>query len=298
MPADVVIKNGFVVDGTGKDAFRADVAVSKGKIAAVGATNETGSRVIDADGLIVAPGFWDMHTHYDAQLLWDPLATSSSWHGITTVVTGNCGFTLAPCRQEDQEWMMRTLARVEGMNPEVLGRTMPWPWEDFRTYLDIVEKNLGVNMAPLVGYNAVRRYVMGAAGSERATCTPEELAEMHRVLGESLDAGGIGLSTSRSPAHWDADLQPVPSRVADLNEYMSLISELKGRTAGYLQMSQGSKEFRPTSEEGLERLVEMVNLSGRPVCWNTISPAEWQHYTNRLEENALPSGPTIKHVRE
>ena len=140
MARDTIIKDGLIVDGDGAAPYHGDVAIRDGKIVGLGSVNDTAARVIDAGWLAVAPGFWDVHTHDDAQLLWDPLATSSSWHGVTTIVMGNCGFTLAPCRPDDQDWLVQTLARVEGMNADVLRRTLPWRWEDFRGYLDTLDQ--------------------------------------------------------------------------------------------------------------------------------------------------------------
>ncbi|MEE9284222.1 MAG: amidohydrolase family protein [Dehalococcoidia bacterium] len=269
MAIDTLIKGGLIVDGSGEKPYRGNVAIKDGKIVRVGGAAESADRVIDADGLAVAPGFWDIHTHYDAQLLWDPIATSSCWHGVTTVVMGNCGFTVAPCRPDDQEWMVKTLARVEGMNVEVLNRTLPWPWESFGEYLDTLDKALGVNAIAQVGHSAVRRYVMGEEASQRAA-TDEEVARMKQVVAESLKAGGMGFTTSRVVTHWDGDGLPVPSRVATLDEYYALLSELNGLNAGFVELASGP-EFSRYSEEGMARLVELARISGRPVCWNAIS---------------------------
>ena len=269
MAVDIVIKGGLIVDGTGEAPYQGDVAINGGKIVGVGRVAESAGRVIDADGLVVAPGFWDIHTHYDAQLLWDPIATSSCWHGVTSVVMGNCGFSVAPCRPDDQEWMVKTLARVEGMNVDVLNRTMPWPWETFGEYLDTLDKSLGVNTVAQVGHTAVRRYVMGTEASEREA-TAAEVARMKQVVAESLKAGGMGFTTSRVVTHWDGDGLPVPSRLATLDEYHALLSEMKSLNAGFVELASGP-EFSRYSEEGMARLVELTRISGRPVCWNSIS---------------------------
>ena len=144
MGNDLLIKNGLIVDGTGAEPRHGDVAVRDGKITQIGKVNGSADRTVDAGGLAVAPGFWDVHTHYDAQFVWDPIATSSSWHGITTVMMGNCGFTLAPCRPDKQEWLVKTLSRVEGMNVDVLKQTLPWSWETYPQYLDLLEPGLGI----------------------------------------------------------------------------------------------------------------------------------------------------------
>ena len=248
MGADILIKDGLIVDGTGAPAYRGNVAVKDGKIASVGNGTETADRVIDADGLAVAPGFWDMHTHYDAQLLWDPIATSTCWHGVTTVIMGNCGFTIAPCKPEDQDWMAHMLARVEGMDIGVLKRTLPWPWESFGEYLDTLDKGIGLNAIAQVGHSAVRRYVMGADASEREA-TAAEIEKMKAVIAESLDAGGAGLTTSRGFSHWDGDGRPVPSRAAALDEFMDLAVVLKGTKVGFIEMAAGSEFTHTRSEE-------------------------------------------------
>ena len=294
MGADILIKDGLIVDGTGAPAYRGNVAVKDGKIASVGNGTETADRVIDADGLAVAPGFWDMHTHYDAQLLWDPIATSTCWHGVTTVIMGNCGFTIAPCKPEDQEWMARMLARVEGMDIGVLKRTLPWPWESFGEYLDTLDKGIGLNALAQVGHSAVRRYVMGADASEREA-TAEEIEKMKAVIAESLDAGGTGLTTSRGFSHWDGDGRPVPSRAAALDEFMDLAAVLKGTKVGFIEMAAGS-EFTHTRSEGRARLKRLAEISGRPVCWSAISatldkPDAWEQRLadfNALRAEGVP----------
>ena len=213
MGVDTLIRNGLLVDGSGSPPRPGNVAIQEGRIVGVGASEEAAERVVDADGLVVAPGFWDIHTHYDVQLLWDPLVTASSAHGVTTIVTGNCGFSPAPCRPEDQSWMTRTLARLEGVDVEVLDRTLPWPWETFGEYLQTLERSLGVNVIAQVGHMAVRRYVMGSEASEREA-TATEIDAMRSALAESLAQGGMGFSTSRAGSHWDGEGRPVPSRLA------------------------------------------------------------------------------------
>ena len=294
MGADILIKGGLIVDGTGAPAYRGNVAVKDGRIASVGNGAESADRVIDADGLAVAPGFWDMHTHYDAQLLWDPIATSTCWHGVTTVIMGNCGFTLAPCKPEDQDWMAHMLARVEGMDIGVLKRTLPWPWESFGEYLDTLDRGIGLNAIAQVGHSAVRRYVMGAEASEREA-TAEEIEKMKAVVAESLDAGGAGLTTSRGFSHWDGDGRPVPSRAAALEEFMDLATALKGTKVGFIEMAAGS-EFTHTRSDGRARLKRLAEISGRPVCWSAISatldkPHAWEQRLadlNALRAEGVP----------
>ena len=287
MAVDTLIKGGLIVDGTGDRPFNGNVAIKNGKIVGIGDVTETASRVIDAEGLAVAPGFWDIHTHYDAQLLWDPIASTSCWHGATTVVMGNCGFSVAPCKPEDHEWMIKTLARVEGMNIDVLNRTLPWSWGDFNSYVGALQQSLGVNAITQVGHTAVRRYVMGKESSERAA-TDDEITRMRQVVRESLAAGAMGFTTSRVVTHWDGDGLPVPSRLATLEEYYALLGELQNVNAGFVELAAGA-DFNKFTEEGLARFAELARVSGRPVCWNAISqsvvdPTAWRRQMDAMQE--------------
>ena len=196
---DYVIRNGLVVDGTGAPARKADVGISDGRIAAVGQVDEKGTTELDAEGLVVAPGIIDPHTHYDAQLFWDPTASPSNLHGVTTVIGGNCGFTLAPIKAADHDYIRRMMAKVEGMPLVALENGLPWDWTSFGDYLEKLEGNLGVNAGFLVGHCALRRWVMGDdRGAEVAS--DEEISEMSRLLAESIEAGGWGsLPPSRGP---------------------------------------------------------------------------------------------------
>src|SRR3954451_16570953 len=212
MVLDCAIKGGTVVDGTGAPAYRGDVGVSNGRIVELGAVESDAARVVDADGLVVAPGFVDPHTHYDAQLFWDGLATPSSWHGVTTVIGGNCGFTLAPLRERDADYTRRMMAQVEGMPLSGLEQGVPWTWEGFGDYLDALDGRVAVNAGFLVGHCALRRYVLGEDFTRESTL--DEQDRLLALLRDSLAAGGLGLSTTRSVTHTDGDGEPVPSRFA------------------------------------------------------------------------------------
>jgi N-acyl-D-aspartate/D-glutamate deacylase len=200
MAYDLVIKGGTIVDGTGLPRYRGDVGVREGRIVAVGRLSEGAAETIEAEGLVVAPGIIDVHTHYDPQLTFEPLATSSIWHGVTTVVTGNCGFTLAPCRPADRDYMTRMFANVEGMSRTVLEAGLPWTWESFPEFLETLDRRLGVNAMVFAGHSALRRYVLGEAANERPA-SEAEVVRMADLLRAAMAAGAAGLTTSRAPTH-------------------------------------------------------------------------------------------------
>jgi N-acyl-D-aspartate/D-glutamate deacylase len=263
MPYDLVIKNGMVVDGTGFARYRADVAVTNGTIVEIGKISGGGAATtIDADGLYVAPGIIDLHTHYDAQPFWDRLCTSSIWHGVTTVLTGNCGLTLAPLRPEDRDTMLATFCCVEDLPVRSLSSVMRWSWESFGEYLEAIDQGLGVNMMPLVGHNPLRLTAMGKAAWERPA-TEDEIAHMQRLLRASLHEGAWGWSTTVSPTHAGPKGEPVPTRLAANDERVAL-----GRTLG--EFNRGIIEILPPSitkpdEADRAHLREVALTSRRPV---------------------------------
>jgi N-acyl-D-amino-acid deacylase len=270
MPYDIVIKNARVIDGSGMPSFVGDVAVHAGKIVEVGRVGGGADRVIDADGLAVSPGFIDFHTHLDAQLLWDPIATSSCWHGITTVIPGNCGLTLAPCRPEDRESTLGSFVRVEAMPLKVLRSAVNWEWETFPEYLNRLDGNIGVNVAALVGHCALRQYVMGEAASERAA-TEDEIVGMKNVLRESVRAGAIGFSTNQNPVHMRSDGSPIPSRLAAEEEILELAGVLGELNRGSVQISIGTLGVAVPAEKGVDLFDRIAARAGRPVVWQSIS---------------------------
>ncbi len=218
---DLVLRGGTVIDGTGAPSRRADVAIDAGRIVGVGRIDDTGRREIDVDGRAVAPGFIDPHTHYDAQVLWDPAATPSSLHGVTTVIGGNCGFTIAPMGPNDVDYLIPMLARVEGMPERSLRAGFEVTWSSFGEWLDRLEHNVGVNAGFLAGHSAIRRVVMGddAVGQ---VATSAQLDAMVALLHDCLAAGALGLSTTRGQAHNDHHGNPVPSRFASDDEILAL----------------------------------------------------------------------------
>ena len=266
---DYAIKGGTVVDGTGAPPRRADVGIRDGRIVAVGQLDEPAAKEIDATGLLVCPGFVDPHTHYDAQLYWDLFATPSSWHGVTSVIGGNCGFTLAPIKAPDADYTRRMMAKVEGMPLAALEAGVPWTWESFGEYLDGLDGRIAVNAGFMVGHCALRRYVMGeeAVGRE---AKPEEIDQMVAVLHESLAAGGLGLSTTRSSTHNDGDSQPVASRWASEEELVTLCGVVGEHAGTSLEaIVQGCLDgFSPAE---IELFARMSATARRPLNWNVLS---------------------------
>ena len=268
---DLIVRNGTVVDGTGKAGFAADVAITDGRIVDVGKVSGRAATQIDAAGRVVAPGFIDVHTHYDAQVFWDPRLTPSSNHGVTTIIGGNCGFSIAPLsgRPEDAAYLQAMLSRVEGMPLGSLQAGAPWDWTSFGEYLDRIEGKLAINAGFLVGHSALRRTVMG----ERAVGgrpSGEELRTMQALLAKSISEGGLGFSTTLSPTHNDANGAPVPSRHADTDEFIAL-AEVVGRSEGtFLEMVADAA--RPFTEGVLERMAGMSRAAGRTLNWNLLSP--------------------------
>ena len=248
--------------------MRGDLAVAGDRIAAVGRVAERARHEIDGAGLVLAPGFIDVHTHYDCQLFWDPFATPSPWHGVTTVVTGNCGFTIAPCRPEDRETLMQLLLFVEGMPIETLRAGIRWAWDDFAGYLDALEAAApGVNVAPFVGHSAIRFRAMGRAAVERAA-TAEERARMAALVRDAMDAGAIGWSTSLSPTHFFGDGTPAPSRVADADELLALASVLRPRDRGVIEVAPRSTIGPPDLKRDEQRFfARLAEASGKVVSW-------------------------------
>src|SRR3954452_8333518 len=239
MTADLVVRGGTVVDGTGRPGMTADVAVEGGRITAVG-LNLEGRETLDAEGCVVAPGFIDIHTHYDAQVFWDPALTPSCYHGVTTVVAGNCGFTIAPSHSADRDLIGRTLEKVEDMDPDSLAAGIPW--DDFETFPEylatVARRGSSLNYAAYIGHTSLRVYVMGSAASDRPA-TKEEVEEMARLVREAIDAGAAGFATSFSVTHRGPDGRPIPSRVADRTEIAALCQAVADSGRGVVGINGG-----------------------------------------------------------
>jgi N-acyl-D-aspartate/D-glutamate deacylase len=270
---DVVIKGGEVVDGTGGGRVRADVGIKGDRIVKIGAITEPAVRTIDATGKLVTPGFVDVHTHFDAQVFWDSALTPSPLHGVTTALAGNCGFTIAPLSDDpsDGEYLMRMLARVEGMPLETLRTGVPWDWKTTADYFDRVEGDIGINLGFMVGHSAIRRIAMGADANRREA-TPDELGRIEALLRAGLEAGGLGFSTSYARTHNDADGQMVPSRYAVASELIRLArvtGEYEG--TGLEIIPQVGPAF---DQWAVELMTDMSVAAQRPINWNILTVNE------------------------
>ncbi len=298
MPYDLVIKNGVLIDGSGLPRHHADVAVRHGRIAAVGRIRERAREVMDADGLVVAPGFIDGHTHMDAQIFWDPLGTCSCWHGVTTVVMGNCGFTLAPCPESQKHLVVRNLERAEDIAAEAMAAGIEWKWTTFPEFLDCLDAlPKGINYAGYLGHCALRTYVMGERAFEQAA-SEDDLHAMERELRDAIRAGAIGFTTSRSPIHETPDGRPVASRLATWDEVRRLVGVMGDLNAGLFELA-GEAVGRELSDpvafrDYHVRLRDLAVETGRPVTWGNFSrleaPDVWRRYLDLLDETAAAGG--------
>jgi N-acyl-D-aspartate/D-glutamate deacylase len=267
MALDLLIKNGLLVDGTGAPAWRGDIGVLDGKIVSVQERiQEQAQRVIDADGLAVAPGFIDPHTHYDAQICWDGALTPSSWHGVTSVVMGNCGVGIAPCRPETREIAMKDLVNVEAIPFEVLQQGITWDWESFPQYLDAAAaRKPSLNLAFLAPLTPFRHYVMGEASMERAA-SPDELLSIKKLLGEAVDAGAFGFSSTLLNQHMGYAGRPLACRNASREELKAYCNALKERGKGAIEIAM-TKQIGVMEEPELELLDFMLTESARPITF-------------------------------
>jgi len=298
MSYDLVIKNGTVVDGTGLPRYRADVGVRHGRIVTIGRIRERAREVLDAEGQVVTPGFIDGHTHMDAQIFWDPLGTSSCWHGITSVVMGNCGFTLAPCAKENKHLVVRNLQRAEDIPPAAMEAGIEWRWTTYPEFLDCLDTlPKGINYAGYVGHSAVRTYVMGERAFEQKAATEDDLKAMEREVRDAIRAGAVGFTTSRSPAHETPEGRYVASRMAPWDEVRRLVGVMGELNAGLFEIA-GEGVDRAPNDPGLRdyhvRLRDLAVESGRPVTFGVFSrrdaPDVWRKYLALLDETAAAGG--------
>ena len=276
MQFDLVIRNGTVVDGSGLGSFRADVGVVGDTITFVGRIREGGAREIDADGHVVTPGFVDGHTHLDAQIFWDPLGTNSCWHGVTTAVMGNCGFTLAPVRPAEHALVVRNLERAEDIDPAALAAGIDWSWESFPQYLDAVERiPKGINYATQIGHSALRTWAMGERAFEQAS-TEDDLTRMSQHLAESLRAGAVGFTTSRSEHHETSDNRPVASRLATWDEVRALVGVLSEVGVGVFEGGEAGSTSNDPDERlrARERMQSLAVETRVPLTFGIIATKE------------------------
>src|SRR5213593_2844691 len=297
MSYDLVIKNGTVVDGSGLPRYRADVGVRHGRIVTIGRIRERAREVVDAEGQVVTPGFVDGHTHMDAQVFWDPLGTSSCWHGITSVVMGNCGFTLAPCAKADRSLVIRNLQRAEDISAEAMEAGIEWTWTTYAQFLDTLEAlPKGINYSGYMGHSALRTYVMGERAFDEVA-TEDDLKAMENELRSALTAGAMGFTTSRSTSHETPDRRPVASRVAAWDEVRRLVGAMGEMNAGIFEIA-GESVDRELGHPGLadyqRRLRELAVETGRPVTFGLFSrkdaPDIWRTYAQLLDDTAAAGG--------
>jgi len=291
MGLDLLIRNGTIVDGSGAARYRADVGVHGGRIVEIGRIRSAAERTIDADGLVVAPGFIDGHTHMDAQVAWDRIGSCSCWHGVTSVIMGNCGFALAPCKPEAREWFARCLTAVEDIPTEAMLAGIDWTWETFPEYLATVARlPKAINYGAYIGHSALRMYAMGARALTE-TATEDDLARMVAAVQEAIRAGAMGFSSSRATTHVTPDDTPVASRIADWAELDRLVGAMAELNAGTFQVGpdiSGGEAQRAF----LARLRHLAVATGRPVMFGTLSsrqgvaPNPWTYQLEYLDECA------------
>ena len=259
---DLIIKNGTIYDGTGDKPFIADIAIKGRKIEAIGELDEVSKQTINAEGKIVAPGFVDIHTHYDGQVTWDPYLRPSTYHGVTTVVMGNCGVGFSPCKPEERDWLISLMEGVEDIPGTALHEGINWQWESFPEYLDILEnKPLAIDVGTQIPHGAVRAYVMGQRGINREEATQEEIDRMSQLVKEAIQAGAFGFSTSRTEKHRDSSGALTPSITAHKNELVSIANSIGELNSGVLQ---GISDFYDFESE-FDIFKEMSRSSGRPI---------------------------------
>jgi N-acyl-D-aspartate/D-glutamate deacylase len=292
---DLLIKNGAVVDGSGRPRRNADVAIADGRIVDIGDVSDSARHTIDASDLVVTPGFIDIHTHYDAAMFWDPLFTPSSWHGFTSVVMTNCGLGFAPCREGDEPYLMSLLASVEDMPLAVIEKSVPWGWRDFAGWMDTIDKlPKGINAGGYVGLSALRRFVMGE--DCRRAANPDEISRIQQVAADALSNGALGISMSRFHGHFDAEGHPSPSAWASMDELFALAQALRDAGHGVFEMTPGTGKSGPGEDlaavtNGMLAVTELARESGRPLTWASLrylpsAPDRWLDVLEAVERAA------------
>ena len=276
MAYDLIIRNGKVIDGSGIPGFYADVAVSGGRIVDIGQVSDNARQVLNADGLVVAPGIIDNHTHYDAQVTWDPLCTFSCYHGVTTVVMGNCSLALAPAHEGDREMLASVLSHVEAIPLEAIRAGVKWSWETIPQYLDALDQRLGINVASLIGHSAVRRYVMGEASQERHA-TNEEVAAMKAIVREGIEAGAVGVSFERNLRHFDWNGRLAPTNVASNDEIFAVAGVVDEVGRGVIQFG-GDRKLGAQVAKRSRCPVFYGNITQQ-----TVAPDRWREQLTEAE---------------
>jgi N-acyl-D-amino-acid deacylase len=295
MALDLVVRGGTIVDGSGKPRFTGDLGIADGRIVEIGRVTTPAKSTLDADGLVVAPGFIDGHTHMDAQVAWDPLGSCSCWHGVTSVVMSNCGFALAPCKAEDRDWYARCLSAVEDIPTEAMAAGIDWTWETFPEYLRTVERlPKAINYGMYIGHSALRMYVMGKrALDEKAT--EDDMTRMAMAVKEALKAGALGFSSSRASTHVTPDETPVASRIAEWEEIDRIIAAMAELDAGIFQIgpdiASGARH-----RAFLARLREVALRFKRPIMFGVLAtkqgddPNPWRYQTDYIDETVAAGG--------
>ncbi len=297
---DLVIRGGKVVDGTGAAAVDADVAIDDGKVTLVGRVEAEGATEIDASGRIVTPGFVDVHTHYDGQVTWDPLLTPSTWHGVTTVVMGNCGVGFAPVRSDRHEWLIGLMEGVEDIPGAALSEGIKWGWETFPEFLDFLDgQELAIDVGTQVPHGAVRGYVMGDRGARNEPATPEDIEEMAAIVREGIEAGALGVSTSRTIAHRAIDGEPVPGTYAAEDELFAMGRALSDAGSGVFELAPAGVmgEDLAASDKEMDWMRRLARETGRPVTFAMLQhdydPDQWKKMLD-LASDAYDEGVPIR----
>ena len=281
---DLIIRGGMLVDGTGAAPRQADIAIDKGVISEVGTVSGAAKREIDATGHIVTPGWVDIHTHYDGQVTWDPLITPSCWHGVTTVVMGNCGVGFAPARPDKHDWLIELMEGVEDIPGAALAEGIKWGWETFPEYMDMLDKqNRVLDIATQVPHGSVRAYVMGDRGARNEAATPEDIVQMSKIVREGIEAGALGFSTSRTMLHIAKDGEPVPGTFAGKDELMGIGRALGEAGHGVFEMAS---DMTPAEDEFMW-MKEMSAETGLPVTYALLqSPVDSEKWRKMLDLTA------------
>ncbi len=292
MAYDLVIRNGTLVDGSGAEPVRADVAVQGDRIAVVGDVDGLADRTIDADGMLVTPGFIDVHTHLDAQICWDPIGSSPCWHGVTSVVMGNCGVTFAPCKPEDREYLARLMESVEDIPAASIMEGLSWNWESYGDYLDALEPlPKGINVGGMVGHCAVRWWAMGKRSLEQHIASAEDIERMRETVREAISCGALGFSTSRTLLHKTPDGEPVPGTFAGVEELMGIAKVLAEEGRGVFEAVPYLESKDPDVHMSeLDWMTDVCLETGRPLTFGLIQmrelPDVWKPILKRVDEAA------------